>query len=286
MIALSTTSDVLAAMQHAHLVTFTAYVMRPGPVLSALERAASHGTRVVVRLEGQPYGDTSGDLLRGNDDAIAALRASGVDASLSDPVKEHPLHLKAAVIDERVAFLDDRNWPDDGLDTIVRDDNASDVRSALEAIAGKPRNDAPLATQKDPALRREARTIYHAADAHGSIDVESESFGYGRISAALIAAADQHSPVRLIVAQRDLGARSRSVLQKLSGHGISIRICANDEKMAVAGDQAWLGSANATMGVEDQLDWGLRIFDRALVSALEARFERNWEAATPYAPGA
>ncbi|GAC1394314.1 MAG: hypothetical protein NVSMB31_14600 [Vulcanimicrobiaceae bacterium] len=286
MIALSSTAALVAAMQHARSISLTAYVMRPCRVLNALESAAKRGVRVHVALEAVPYGDPAGDLRQGNLDAAARLSRAGADARLVDQVGNAPMHMKAAVIDNATAFLDDRNWPDDGMDSIITDTDARDVGEVLSAIAGHGSNSAPLATQKDAAIRREARTIYQSADAHERISVESESFGYGRIYAALLAAAREQTPVRLIVAQRDITSRTEPALVRLMQAGVEMRIGANDEKMAVAQSQAWLGSANATSGVPNQTDWGLRIFDRATITGLQARFERNWAAASPFAPTA
>jgi len=251
MIALSSTGGVLTAMQHARAVTLTAYVLRPGRVLSALEDAAHRGARITVRLDANPYDDKNGDLQRENSDAIRALRAAGADATTFGASGSQPLHLKAALVD-RSLYLDDRNWPDDGADTIIRDFDVRDIQSVIEAIGGSPKNDAPLATQKDAALRREANVIYRGADAGERIDVQSESFGYGRVYAALRTAAERHVAVRLLVAQRDLNAHTASALKRLIALGVTVRITTSDEKMALAGDRAWLGSANATMGVERQ----------------------------------
>ena len=281
MIALSSTAHVLDAMHRARSIAFTAYVLRPGRVLDALDAAARRGARVTVRLEAQPYGDTSGALKDQNAAAVAELERDGADARLADADGTHPLHMKSARIDGAL-YLDDRNWPDDGVDTIVRDTDSRDAQAVSDAMRAKPTDGAPLATQKDAALRREARSIYHAAEAHQPVAVESESFGFGRVYAALTVAARQHVPVRLLVAQRDVTARSEPALRRLAGEGVAVRLSQNDEKMAVCGDQAWLGSANATAGRKDQMDWGLRIFDPAIVSALKRRFEQNWNAATDF----
>ena len=281
MITLASTDDLLAALHRARSVTMAAYILRPGRVVAELERAAARGATVHVRLEAQPYGDTSGDLKRTNQQTIAALRRSGADAILVDSDGEHPLHMKVACIDGS-AFLDDRNWPDDGMDTIVRDTDPRDVDAASRAILSATQDDAPLATRKDAAQRREARTIYHAADTGAPIDVQSESFGFGRIYAALVTAARAGARVRLLVAQRDVSARSEAALQRLAAQGVQIRISGSDEKMAVTTGQAWIGSANASGGARDQIDWGLRVFEAPVVAQLQHRYERNWESAQPY----
>ncbi|MDQ6930432.1 MAG: phospholipase D-like domain-containing protein [Candidatus Eremiobacteraeota bacterium] len=283
MLALSSTTNVVAAMHRAHSIVFTAYVLGPGRIRTALQRAAAAGARVVVRLEGRPYADSSGALQRLNADTAASLRAQGADASLC-AVDGAPLHLKSAVIDGAEVFLDDRNWPGDGRDTIVRDTDARDVRAVESALRHRSQMHAALATRKGEALALETGTIHAAGDRAERIDVQTESFGYGRVYTALLNDADAHLRVRLMVAQRDLSARARSALDKLSARGVTVRISQNDEKMAVTADEAWLGSANATGGVEDQLDWGLRISEPGIISALQSRFNASWKRAVPYTP--
>ena len=260
MITLSGTAELVAAIGRARSVELQAYVLRPGRVLDALAAAAGHGARVTVRLECAPYADPSGDLAAQNARVVKTLSREGADARLVDCDGTAPAHLKSARVDGTI-FLDDRNWPDDGRDTIVR-------------VAGG----ASYATHKDDALRREARTIYRAADRGDAVDVETESFGFGRIYAALKYAA-QHSKVRLLVSQRDVTARSRPALERLRAAGVDVRAGPDDEKMAVSGSEVWLGSANASAGVPEQSDWGMRIFEPPVVGAMRARFERNWEGA-------
>lgn len=265
MISLSGTSELVAAMARAHSVELQAYVLRPGRVLDALGAAAERGARVTVRLECAPYADPSGSLAAQNAGIVNALASEGADARLVDCDGTAPSHLKSARVDGAV-FLDDRNWPDDGRDTIVRVDG-----------------DAAYATRKDEALRREARTIYRAADRGDAVDVETESFGFGRIYAALKYAA-LHSKVRLLVCGRDVTARSRPALDRLRAAGVEVRAGPDDEKMAVSASEVWIGSANASAGVPEQSDWGMRIFERPVVSAMRARFARNWnDAAAPVA---
>ena len=262
MVALSATGELLAAIARARSVELRAYVLRPGRVLDALESAAHRGAHIVVRLECAPFGDPSAGLADGNANAAHLLAAAGADAQLVDCDGSQPSHMKEARVDGQV-YLDDRNWPDDGRDTILR------------VSPGEP-----FATQKDEALRREARTIYQAADRGESVDVESESFGFGRIYAAIKYAVAK-VPVRLLVAQRDVTARSLPALERMQAAGVVVRSGPDDEKFALSEREGWAGSANASAGVPNQSDWGLRIFDRPLVERLRARFERNWSEATP-----
>lgn len=260
MVTLSGTSELVAAIGHARSVELQAYVLRPGKVLAALDAAALRGARVTVRLECAPYADPSGDLAAQNAAVVDTLIHDGADAALVDCDGSAPAHLKSARVDGAV-FLDDRNWPDDGRDTIVR-------------VTGG----ASFATHKDEALRREARTIYRAADRGEPVDVETESFGFGRIYAALKYAAAR-AKVRLLVSQRDVTARSAPALERLRAAGVAIRAGPDDEKMAVSAGEVWIGSANATAGVPQQSDWGMRIFDAPVAGAMRARFARNWDAA-------
>jgi len=275
-------AEVVRAVRPARTITLEAYVLRPGRVFTALVEASRNGARVRVRLSERPYADTSGELGRGNAQAVRALRRAGAQATLIPERAPLPSHIKAALIDGRL-YLDDRNWPDDGKDTIVRDDDSRDVASVANALQGRPQNFAPLAVQKDSALRREARTLYDAIDAGRPVSVETESFGFGRIYAALRVALQHHVAVRLLVAQRDISVRSRPALARLAAAGASIRTSIDDEKMAVAGSQAWIGSANASAGRSNQLDWGLRVFDARAVDRVRARFEDNWGQGVDYA---
>jgi hypothetical protein len=192
--------------------------------------------------------------------------------------------MKAAVVDGD-AFLDDRNWPDDGRDFIVRTRDADDVAAVASALQGAPLGDGHLQTRKAQALAQEAHLIY-ATPAH-AIDCESESFGFSTVYAALKARASKDDSVRLLVSARDLqgGANTRELeaLHKLAQAGVSVRVGADDEKICVAGDRAWVGSANASRGAPDTIDWGMRTSQPAVVSALRDRFERNWNAATALA---
>src|SRR5438270_13898203 len=98
MVALSTPSRVLRAIEHARDVTFAAYLLPRGAIRDALENAAHHGAVVRVRLEGTPYGSGKRGIAKLNKQAITELRKSGVDAKLVHDGK-NGLHIKAAVCD-------------------------------------------------------------------------------------------------------------------------------------------------------------------------------------------
>ena len=279
MVALSSTEAMLASLAHAKRATFSAYTVRPGAVLAGLEAAARAGTALDVTLDAKPYADSDGRLAAANAAAAKALRAAGAEVRLAPA--DRPVHLKGAVIDGE-AFLDDRNWADDGAETVVKTTEPDDVACVGAALEGTPRSDGRLATLKRDALELEAHVIYGART--DSIDCESEAFSFSVVYAGLQARAKTGAHVRLLVSERDLHdgrargqvreARALADLQKL---GVEVRVGGDDEKLCIAGDRAWVGSANATDGArDDTIDWGMRTCDRAIVDGLEARFERNW----------
>ncbi len=290
MISLSSTLSLLEAMRRAHSIVLTSYILRPGAVLDALESAAERGAHVTVRLEGRPYGDNDGKLAAGNQHTVEVLSGLGADAALMDTSDaDGPLlHMKAAVCDG-VAFLDDRNWPGYGTDTILRDDFHNDA-AAIEAAALK--RPAPPTrwfwTTKTQSLAGEARLLYGASHAK-TVDVESESFGApGGAYAPLKELAQRGVHCRLIVAERDLQPKSMNLLNILMKAGVEVRVADFDEKMAIVDSQrAWTGSTNTTDAYYhgDQVDWGVRTDAPDVVNALQSRFDAQWNAAKPLLQG-
>ena len=286
MISISSEKQVVAAIRGARSVLLTAYALRPGRVLDSLEDAARHGARVAVRLEGRPYGDTAGELIADNRRAVKALRHLGADAKLADTnARNGPaLHMKAAVCDG-VAYLNDRNWPDRG-DTIVRDDFHNDVAAIGAAALKKPAvRSNEFWTNKTQALAAECRLLASATHAK-RVDVESESFGSGGGTyGELKRLAKSGVPCRLIVAQRDLNAKSERALESLAQSGVAVRVSGSDEKMAIVdGTRAWIGSANSTSSYVngDQIDWGLRTDAPDVLKHLRRRFQMTWNLATAF----
>lgn len=282
MIQTVTTGQVLSAIGRAHTVLLSAYVLRPGELLDALEAAARRGARVTVRLEGRPYAgndtDEASRLAAQNQEAAGELRAAGGDAALVDTgdADGPPLHLKAAVCDG-VAFVDDRNWPDDGADTILRDDFRGDV-AAIEGALLHQSAPAPkwFWTTKAQALAGETRLLYGAQQAR-TVDVESESFGRDGAYGALKTLAAEGVQCRLLVSARDVNAKSEQALEELRHDGVHVRVGDFDEKMAIVDNaRAWTGSANATYGYPRQLDWGVRTDAPQVVRALESHFNAHW----------
>lgn len=291
MITTATTAEALSAIGQAHRIVLSAYLLRQGQLLDAVEAAARRGAAVTVRLERRPYGGNDSavqaQLSAQNQAAAAAILAAGGDAQVvqrSDADgKPLPLHMKALVCDG-VAYLDDRNFPGDGEDTIVRDDFPRDVAAVTAAIEGKraAQTSRFFWTEKDRALSGETRLLYEAQNAK-HVDVESESFGYDGAYAGLKMLAAKGVQCRLLVSERDLTTpQAKAALQKLKEDGVRVRIGDFDEKMSVVdGTRAWVGSANATRGFPQETDWGLRTDRPDVVQTLESHFNAYWNAAKP-----
>lgn len=277
-ISLRNHADVLAAIARASSVALSAYVLSAqSPLVRALTDAADRGARIAVTLDGAPYFGAAGPTDSPNPNLACAqtLRAHGATVELSASA-DPPVHLKAAVIDGR-GFLDDRNWPASGRDTVVETDDPMAVDAIGDAIAGKPRDSNDFALRKAAALELEAATIGSAGD---RIDVATESFGASALAAALGERARAGAAVRLEINANvlagDVSGREHRALAKLAAAGVAIRAVGAAEKFAVSAGQVWLGSANATAAGGEMLDWGVRSDDPRLAAALTRSFERSW----------
>jgi len=237
-----------------------------------------------MRLQADPYGSDGDRQGRENAATVAAVNAAGGHAELVGGPGQTPWHMKAALVDG-VAYLDDRNWAADGKETILRDTDADDVAVVGRTLAGTPARDGHLRTTKHDAIALESEVIRGAGAT--PVAVETESFGLGAIYADLLHRAEAHEPTRLLVSSLELAEpaadRERRALERLAAAGVAVRSVENDEKIAVAGERAWVGSANATYAdgpAGDQIDWGLATRVPSLVTDLRAAFERNWSAGT------
>jgi len=283
MIALSSTAEFLAALRGAREVTLAAYTLHAGRVLDALAQAAKRGAHVCVRLEGAIYED-NGTVSAANADAAERLRAAGADVQLvhaNDDARDAMLHCKAAFVDGAL-FLDDRNWPDDGGDTILRDDFARDARIARDALAGRAVEATEFfAATKRAALASEARLLREAGNGSDAI-VESESFGAGnRVYDAIDRAARAGAHARLLVNDRDLegNANEERALKQLVADGVAVRVCDGEEKFAIVSDaHGWIGSSNASAAFDhpDQIDWGMRTDAPDVLAHLRRAFDERW----------
>jgi hypothetical protein len=270
---------LLEAIGRGRRVEVGAYLLDGGaPIVRALEGAARRGAFVSVRLQGEVYrGAGAGERTL---EVARELRSAGVRVVVGGGTE--PLHLKAAVVDG-VAFLDDRNFPWAG-DTVVRTRDAAAVGMVRAALEGRGASRGRFATEKRAALWLEARAI--ATGSGDAVAVESESFGFSTVAKALRARALGGAEVRLLVSAleyRAAGTQERSAVARLEAAGVSVRVGRSDEKLCVAGDRGWVGSANATFP-EPMLDWGAATRSKAVLTDLRAAFERNWDAAQPVAP--
>ena len=282
MLRLSSRGELLAALGRARRIDLSAYALSDGRLVEALGAAARRGARVGVTLERAPYArePVRAAAFRAQNEAVAErLRAGGVRVRLAH-APGAPFHLKAAVVDAAL-YLDDRNWPARGPDTIVRTTSRPSVAAARAAIRGRTPAAAPLALRKDRALACEARAIERTRG--DRIDCESESFSASPVFRALLSAARGGKHVRVLVAAREAGGaggrRERTALRALHAAGAEVRVAPSDEKMCVTSDCAWLGSANASGGEPHTVDWGTLTHRSALIAELSARFEATWRAA-------
>ncbi|HTA38987.1 MAG TPA: hypothetical protein VK760_07925 [Candidatus Acidoferrales bacterium] len=266
MLSLSSTAEAAAAMRGARAVVFTAYTLRRGLLFDALEAAARGGSHVSVRLEGAPYGDTDGSFAGANAGIAAELRRAGVAASVS-AAGDAPIHAKILDVDG-TRYLDDRNFGSGDL--VVRDDDPGDPA---------------LATLKRAALASEGELLRQAQPGQDTI-VESESFSCcNAVYSALDDAAKRGLHPRVLVCARELhgNARERDRLVHLAADGAQVRVTKETDKLALAGDRLWIGSANASAAIDlpDTVDWGLRTGEPSIVAAARTRIESAWAHAKP-----
>ena len=272
-LSLSSVPDVLARIGSAHDVAFGSYFLPHGAMREALASAARRGAHVSVTLQADPYRNPFGG--RCNAEAARVLRAAGADVSLL-PSDSAPFHLKAAVCDG-VAYLDDRNWTKRGPEIVVADDDPSDVGLVRDALAGHGGADRALATRKDVALAREVALVESARGA--PVTVETERVATSPLTQALARHARAGGRTTLVVARASRrSSREASAIAKLVADGVVVREGGSNQKLALAGDTAWIGSGNAT-GASGrsarQLEWGMRTRDPALVRAVAAELARD-----------
>ncbi len=283
MVSLSSTAEMLRAVHTAKNVTFSAYVMRRGSAIEeALKSAAAHGAHVSVRLNGFFNGHNgTAQMYADNVDAVAQLNNARVDARLVHYADNDgpSLHMKAVVCD-RVAYLDDCNWV--GRDeTVVRDDNKTDVQAIQKAASYMHVNARLVQLSKARALKSEAALVRSSAD---GVDVIAEEVRSSPVFKALQKVARAHGNVRLLVSPDGVKGTYRDAVEQLKGAGVRVRVSHRTEKFAVSRNgRAWIGSANATSLKfdGDQVEWGLRTHNSTIVRALHSRFDAAWRDSTP-----
>ena len=283
MISLSSRASLFDAIAHAKRVRVTAYILSSkSKFVPALESAAARGASVEVELERAPFNDAKNELARLNRSTMRELRRHGVAAHLTNP-NDPPLHLKAAFVDGQV-FLDDRNWPNNGDDTIVTTRDPLELKSIDGVLKGEPEPaGAELALHKGLALELEARTI-DGAPTGSTIRCESETFGYSQVCVALRRRALRGERVELLVTRKkpEGSPAEARALSDLQTAGVEVKVTRSDEKIALAGAAGWVGSANATWASPEMLDWGARIRDTRALETLGRQFDARWEHARPF----
>lgn len=282
MLRLTSQNAMTAALGHAREVTLVAYLLPRGPVFDAIAAALRRGAHVTVRLEGNPFVDPHGGIRRLNASTVDELARNGADARLVDgDGRGESLHAKGALIDGTL-YVDDVNFSSGDTGTLLRDDSREDARALRDAVAGRvdpPSRD--FAWRKRDALAFEARLLA-SARRNDDVIVESESVGSNNaVYSKLERLGRAGGSPRLLLSREDLTSKERKLIVRLEANGVRVRACAWNEKFAIAGRRAWIGSANATSAYLDpnQLDWGARTRDRTLVSHLRARFEARWQRA-------
>jgi len=259
----------------ARSVILSAYTLSPrGAMTRALLAAAARGARVRVVLDGHAFGA-----------AQHANLATGLElrqAHVRVDYTQEPLHMKAAAIDDAL-YLSDRNWTTRSrAEVVLQDAIPQDKLIVLRAVDGTPGSNGHLWTRKGDALQAEARVLQ--SNASHDAAMETESFGSGtKVYDALAARRARGDRVRLIVAaleERSKGSNAeRAALARLAEAGVEVRVGTSGEKIALDGENGWLGSANATRGLTDQIDWGMTT-QGAMTAALREKFEQNWNAAS------
>jgi hypothetical protein len=179
-----------------------------------------------------------------------------------------------------VAYVDDRNWTKRGPEIVLRDDDPRDVarvRDALTGTGGGESAEAGVATRKDDALRRELELVEHAGT--DPVIVETERVATSPLTRALERRALAGEPTTMIVGRAKHHSRTEAhAITEMRHDGVDVRAGGTNEKLALAGDTAWIGSVNAT-GVSGrnagQLEWGTLTRDPTIVGVVRTSLQRD-----------
>lgn len=275
---LSTTQEVADAIRRSPSAVVASYVLSLHTrVALALAAAGKAGGNEVLVLDSNPYDPTGNGEIKAAD-AVTRSALHAAHVRVLDSSKD--LHLKAALVGNRVVYLCDRNF-DDHDSLILASTDLDDYNAVVMAIRGQTDGSDHLRVRKADALAMEASMIGQGS---GPMSFESESFGNRNpVYDALLARAQHGDNVRIILARREYEStpRERAAVRELQSAGAKVHIGSTNEKIYVDSGQAWLGSANATAGVPDQTDWGYGTTDPTIHNSLQAQFSANFQAATP-----
>jgi phosphatidylserine/phosphatidylglycerophosphate/cardiolipin synthase-like enzyme len=269
-IGLVPAGTVFARLRSVRTATVAVYALGPtSNMTSAIVAAADRGAQISVALGRGAFGGAEAD----NAATAALLAQHRVRVHLSPTTS----HIKAAILDGAV-YLSDRNFASSSSETIVVLDTVPGDRELVErAILGQTGGNDHLWTRKADALEAEARVL--RARASRSVVVSTESFGAGTsVFAALLERRRAGDRVRLLVGQQEYRDQptTRHAVAALLAAGVEVRTSAANEKYLVDGNDVWFGSANATRGRPDQVDFGIATQDRNLAIALSSQFDGEW----------
>ncbi len=275
-------ATVFDGISHAETITLTAYSLEPtAMVVRALEAASNRGAHVSVALS-----RGFGIYVRENADTAAALAAHGVRVHVLESTTQST-HMKAVILDGNL-YLSDRNWSTRAGEEIVLHDTMPGDRTLVErAVLGESSHNDHLWTNKAEALAAEADMLSRAQSHR--VEVETESFsGSSPIYEQLKSLATDGHDVDLIVAESEYAHRpsERASLASLAASGVSVRLLNSNEKFAVTGNAVWIGSANATGGAPNQIEFGVLLEDESIAEKVSAQFDHEWAIAVdPRAAG-
>lgn len=274
-LSLSSVRAAFGRIAGARDVAFGAYVLRAdGPAVKALLKAAHNGAHVVVTLQRDPYNIQDGKAI--NADSARALRRAGVRVRLPE-LGHTAFHLKAAVCDG-VTYFDDRNWTA-GRQIVIADDAPQDAALVRKALIGRStHSNRTVALRKDVALARETSLIRRAGEAQ--VILESEYLAASPLTDALCDHAASGARTMVILGSwRHHPRNEAALLERLRNAGVAIRETGTNEKLALVGNRAWIGSANATGAYDErtagQFDWGVITGVKAVVNAVRAALRRD-----------
>jgi phosphatidylserine/phosphatidylglycerophosphate/cardiolipin synthase-like enzyme len=266
---------VFDEIAHAKTITICVFTLSPhGKMATMLEDAARRGARVSVTFDSKAFGDAE----TMNSQVETDFQNAGVRVHMSPSF----LHLKAAVFDGERIYLSDKNFATRGNELVLADPYPEDRLLVERAMLGVPGSNEHLWLRKADALNAEASIVKYG-DTH-QVDIQTESFGDGQpVYDAMIDRARAGDRVRLLVysAEYRKNTREQAVVASLLRIGVQVRVADTNEKLAVNGQRSFVGSANQTRGLPNQIDFGYYVGDPAATTQIEQHFQENWDAASP-----
>lgn len=255
-VSLASIRDLAESIRHARNVELDAYVLQNPFLLYSLEAAAHDGADVVVQL-GDP-GQASQRAT--NYAAMRALTAAGAHVSEARGFGPEAMHAKIAIVDG-TAYLDDRNFTGEETETIVVARGHASAHDYLMTKAA--------------ALAQEADFIKRAVG--HDVLFSTESLGPSPVVDALIERASHGDDVRVMYDRNMSDTKCAEAVAALRAAGAHVRAAAEKQshKMAIVGDSAWIGSANASPGADEQQEWGLTV-PVGVAAPLRDTYEYCW----------